>query len=351
MNKLKILLGVLFLFGSIQIFAQYNFVVQNGTAKVFKTIDEAYNEASPGDTIYIPGGSFNMPSNMEKGIVWIGVGYHPDSTTATYYSRINNGVVFSGNSDSTQLIGLHFNSNVSFNSVAENVAKDVLIHRCRIIGSLALKTNDNNEYLLNSVVSECIIDGNIEGNYGSNIIVKNTIVRGILNRFVSSYLDQCIFTSGARNYSWGQSYTFTNFLNCQIRNSVIVKHSYDNYRISDYTNTNNNFLNNIFTGTITFPDGTNSGSGNLTQVDPAAVFEFIDGAIATFSYAHDFHLKEGSPAIGAGANGYDIGIYSGMTPFKEGGLPFTPHIRSVEIDNETTDGKIQVKIGVAAQNN
>jgi hypothetical protein len=349
MNKLLFFSVLLLFAGNSVLNAQYNFVLQNGNAKVFKTINEAYDAAVPGDTIYLPGGSFNWPANVSKGLVWIGVGYHPDSTVATYFTRINNAVTFTLDADLTVLMGIHFISNVSFNSLDADVVDDFVIHRCRIGGSLYFKRNDNQEHLLNSLVSECVIDGTLYAYNGSNIRVENSIIRGTLNNFRGSYFDQNIFTLGSRSTGSGVSFLLSGCEGCLLRNSIINYYSYINWRLEQFNNANNSVLNCVFAGNITFPDGINTGSDNITGIDLSSVFENIDGNLPDFSYAHNFRLKAGSPAIGAGLNGHDAGIYSGSNPFKEGGLPPVPHIRSVNIDNETSNGLIKVEIGVGAQ--
>ncbi|MFC0875168.1 hypothetical protein ACE01N_01170 [Saccharicrinis sp. FJH2] len=349
MNKKMLLLVLLCSVSFFALQAQYNFVVQNGSASVYNTLQEAYDNASAGDTIYLPGGSFNFPS-VDKPLVWIGVGYHPDSTAATYFTRINNPVNFSGNCDNTYLTGMHFMSNVTFGTSGQDVT-DVTIFRCRISGSLTLKYNNTVEVLLNDKVSECIIDGSIDAGMGSNVIIEKTILKGTLGHFRNSYMNHNIFTYGARNSGSGYSFLLSYCENCQVKNSVINYYSYVNWRADVYGSINNNFLNNIFAGNITFPDGTNTGSYNITGVDLSTVFENIDGNFQDFSYLHNFHLKVGSPAAAAGMNGADIGIYGHTVPFKDGGLPVTPHIRSVEVNDETTNGLLPVSVTVGAQEN
>jgi hypothetical protein len=329
-------------------FGQYNFVVQNGSASVYNTIDEAYQNAVSGDTIYVPGGSFNMPATIDKSLVWIGVGYHPDSTESTFYSRINNAVSFKGTCDGTFITGIHFISSVSFGSSGDD-ALDVILFRNRIDGSLTLKYNDGGENLINTRLSECILNGNITANMGKNVFMEKSVIYGTLSYFRSSTFDRNIFTHGGRNSGSGYSYLFTYTENCLIRNSVINYYSYTNWRAEVYENTNNTFNNNIFAGSIIFPDFTNVGNNNLINVDLSTVFEHIEGTIDIYSYLHNFHLKSGSPAIGAGSLGTDIGIYGGTNSYKDGGLPFTPHIRSVNIDEETSNGLLGVEIEAVSQ--
>ncbi len=52
-----------------------------------------------------------------------------------------------------------------------------------------------------------------------------------------------------------------------------------------------------------------TGPGNQQNVNLATVVVDINGG--------NYHLVTGSPAIGAGLNGVDIGIYGGTTPFDD----------------------------------
>lgn len=327
--------------------AQKNFIVQNLTTSVFSTLQDAYDNCSAGDTLYLPGGSFNMPA-LEKTLVIIGVGYHPDSTSASLPTQIINPVNLTGTCDNSYLTGMHFLSNVLLGSTDDD-ATSVIISRCRIGGSLYLKKGDGGERDIDVIVSESIIDNDIYGYKGRNITIEKCFVKGTIKELLASHIDRVIVGLGGSSSSSGYSYCFYYCEDCFVSNSFINYKSYSTWRINEYGCINNDFQNNIFAGNTSFPAGTNTGSNNLTGIDPAVVFENIDGNINTFSYAHDFHLAAGSPAIGAGLSGTDIGIYGGANPFKEGGLPFVPHIRYVMINPETNNGLLQVEIKAVSQ--
>ena len=86
--------------------------------------------------------------------------------------------------------------------------------------------------------------------------------------------------------------------------------------------------NNISTNGIRLP----VGNGNLNSVDIADVFEL------TGSPDGQFKLKAGSPAIGAGADGYDIGMFSGPMPYILSGLPPVPIITQLQVPPVVQDG-------------
>ena len=78
------------------------------------------------------------------------------------------------------------------------------------------------------------------------------------------------------------------------------------------------FTNNISfatSGTVLPPPGsTNSGTGNLENVNPRLVDFPTATTLATVLTAN-FRLQDGSPAIGAASDGTDIGPLGGGTPF------------------------------------
>ena len=348
MKKILFSLAILAIFCVIPSMGQYNFVIQNGSSASFKTLEAAYEAAVAGDTVYMPGGSFNMPSSIDKGLIWIGVGYHPDSTEATYFTRINNQATLTGNCDNSYFTGIHFASNVVMGENGDD-AMDVEFSRCRVTGSITLRYNNSVETDINTRFSECILEGNLDANLGANIHIEKSIVKVGFQDFRSSVFDRVILLSGNRNSSWGYSYAFNHTQNSLIKNSFFYYNTYGYWKVDVYDNINNNFLNNIFAGIATFPEGTNTGSNNITSINPDDLFENIDVSISAFSYQHDFHLKPGSAGVGAGTDGNDIGIYGGSMPFKVGGLPAFPHIRNINIGTETTNGILHVEIEATAQ--
>jgi hypothetical protein len=77
------------------------------------------------------------------------------------------------------------------------------------------------------------------------------------------------------------------------------------------------------------PGSGNLGSGNIVDANPVFTnFPLQGGAL---SYSHDFTLLPGSPAIGAGTDGTDIGILGGMLPFDVGANPYFPQMMEVSL--------------------
>jgi hypothetical protein len=75
------------------------------------------------------------------------------------------------------------------------------------------------------------------------------------------------------------------------------------------------------------------GSGNINGETVVNVFE------NTISPDGKWKLKTGSPAIGTGADGYDMGMYSGPLPYILSGLPPVPMITQLQVPPVVQDGQ------------
>ena len=354
--QMKTLYLLPFLFLAITTFAQKQFVVQNGTAQTFETLVEAVDAASAGDTIYLPGGGFNFNSQIvDKQLHWRGVGHYPDSTLATGFTNvICDGypyvLRFTKNASGSTFEGIYFQGSLQFGTVSNEEVTDVTIKYCRITGSITLRYDINlsngfpdlNFHLLQSVV------GTMKGNSGRNCLIENNLIFG-----TCEYFHYSIFNHNTFAYS---SYHLSNSTNCRYTNNVFT------YNPGLSGSSNCEFQNNTFNGGLPYnPElSTFTGSGNLTGVNRDQVFKSITANLWTFDYPNDYHLND---IAGTNENGDDVsilgiatdgtnpGIYGGapIKQYKEGAVPYNPHVRTVDIANEAVNGELDVKITVAAQ--
>ena len=126
----------------------------------------------------------------------------------------------------------------------------------------------------------------------------------------------------------------------------VFKYNADPNFLQNGGNPNNTFSYNVFTLSPLW--WLNPNNNNYINADPATLFVNQTGTI--FSYAHNFHLQDPGSFIGADAS--QCGIYGGPFGYKEGAVPANPHIRQKTIAGTTdAEGKLQVNITVAAQNN
>ena len=180
----------------------------------------------------------------------------------------------------------------------------------------------------------------IRGCYGNSIFdylnisdlhVENTI-------FVQPYFNNASVTNCLFYYGLDGIGGSTCVDNCVFKNNVI---SQNNNFFSIGTSS---FSNNIFTFD---PLGANAGN-NLVNISPSTLFvgypvqggNSLDGK---------FRLKSGSPAIGNGEGGTDIGPFGGNSPYQLSGISLHPNIWFVNMPSVgTSGGGLQVQIKVNA---
>jgi hypothetical protein len=299
----------------------------NGTQQAFyssQPLADAYNAASNGDTIYVPGGTFNGLS-CDKRIKFYGAGHYPDSTQATGQTIIYGSFYFGGNADSALLEGFSIQGEITVDAGAEYVK----IRRNILGGTLSFYGNYGQ------------IDGNalkaISGPGPMIIFFSNNIIEGAIYAFGMGTLFR-------NNIFLGNTYTFgpavTSY--CVFENNIFLSPTsgwnYNNYSI------HNTFTKNLFNFTPDFNG--NTATDNYFNVSNI----FITQSGSTFNYSHNYHLQ--NPGNYPGTDATQCGIYGGLFVYKEGAVPANPHIISKTI-SATTDGagKLNATIKVAAQNN
>ncbi len=335
-------------------FGQKQFVVQNVTAQAFDNLSDAYDAAVAGDTIYLPGGGFTAPNPIEKILHWRGVGHYPDSTSATGYSLITNWLTFNGDCDGSTFEGIFFQSSLQFGS-DDNEATGIIMKRCRVGSTLYLRSTtdiSNGNPDLGFQLTESVI-GAIDGRYGTNCSFEKNLLFGTINNFY-----RCRFNHNTFNTRDYNNYVLRYCDNCQFINNVFA------YNYGLYYSSNCNFQNNLFVGALPYNPTTSNftGSNNLTNITPSPFYitKTFSPNIYSFAYENNYHLDPsatgtnedgitGITIIGTATDGTNPGIYGTSMPYKEGAVPYNPHIRLVDIDNEAVNGNLGVKITVAAQ--
>jgi hypothetical protein len=174
----------------------------------------------------------------------------------------------------------------------------------------------------NNIISNNIVYGSVYINVaGSNTTVLN-------NNFIAS--------------SGGDKAFATKFLDCIVANNIFFGMTPS---LATGGSSSTNFQRNVFTNNLVFstgndlmpPDGGgagNSGSGNITGSSPS--FTNVQ-LLNTWSSAYDFTLQGGSPALGAGSDGTDIGISGGAYPFPDANFILkTSPVPVIQILNTST---------------
>ncbi|HDR89778.1 MAG TPA: hypothetical protein ENN63_09165 [Bacteroidetes bacterium] len=342
MKKLILLIVAAGLF--IQTTAQQTVVRQNqGTAAVYggaTPLIDAYEEAQPGDTLYLSGGSFAAPNLIDKQLVIFGAGFHPDSTQATSPTSISNTSFLVGeNADNLHLEGLEFQCIEKYYPVqVDNLA----IVRCRITGNPSIDMGKNGTASVvsnNLLIMHCVVEGYVDMEGVSGSLITGSIFGNRLDRSINNTLINNIFLLNSGSYG-----VFRYAENNLFRNNIF--HNTASYIAT--SSSGNIFERNVFTTeTVQLGDPV-TALDNYLNVDLSTVYVNQSGYV--FDFAHDYHLMPEAAAMYLGHDGSEVGIYGGSFPFREGAVPQNPHIIRANIAPSTDEnGMLQVNITVGAQ--
>ncbi len=283
---------------------------------------------------------------VDKKLHWIGTGHYPSATAATGATTIG-GMLVLGNADGSSFEGIDFTGYVSFgNNLAEadgtvNDCTNIAIKRCRFRNPLELRRNDTGTPNLDFVISESIIDSNVDGKEGTNILFKRCIIKSLsLNRIRGSQFSYNIMMLVPSSYTDKQ---------ISRQNSVLYDHNIFTCRYALYDSSSLTFNNNVFKGALPYSMPNTSGitgTGNIINVDPGTLFQQIqNNDYCAFDYANDYHFKTGvSAAI------KQTGIYGDPdNPYKEEAVPFYPSITAIDIDEEADAATQKLGVEITAE--
>jgi len=318
-------------------------VQHNGVASFYNDMASAVTGAASGDTIYIPGGVFDLGTSgltINKTLHLIGVGHYPDSTVATGYTRFNGSIKYVDNADNGSLTGVYVTYTVYLGtSSANQEINNFSILRCNIPTIYLSYNGSSTTTSTNFMLKECVVLTLMGGNIQNSLFEKN-IIQSQASYFTSgNYFKNNIFLiAGATPIDY--------ISNSLFENNIILATTGIN---SVSTNTTNIFNNNLWVyGSQTFPSGSNIGSNNI--IGQAQTTIFVNQTGTTFNYTHDYHLKATCLGKNAGTDGTDIGLYGTAQPYKECAVPFNPHIRTKTVSTQLDGtGKLHIDINVSAQ--
>lgn len=307
----------------------------NGVTTIFggtNPFTNAYNAASTGDTIYLPGGNLSLPAAIDKGLVIIGAGHYPDSTMATTKTVLVGNLTISQNADNLHIEGVEISGNISFTT--NHKVDFVKIKRCKFSSLTYPGTrttpSENNE------ITECVIVGNIDLSNSISSLISNSIIHGqILKGLDMGFSNNILFFNSAFTFRETNQSIISN--NIFMTSSAIYVH---------YLCESNTFIKNVF---AFIPSAElNNFIDNYNSVVLNTVF--VNQSGYAFNYAHDYHLN--TPASYLGTDGSQVGIYGGMFPYKEGAVPNNPHFQIKNIAPQTdVNGDLNIQIQVEAQDN
>ena len=275
----------------------------------FTSLQAAHDGAASGDTLYVYGSAPNYGGlTLTKTLFILGPGYfltsNPMTQAKPLSAKITGAIIFNAGAEGSFLLGLDLDIELALDASISINTNNIIVKRNRIGGG-ALAWIGIADNLSNIIITQNYMTGAFQGivigNDCQNIIITN------------NYLDACD----------------DRVLVCPISSSSTAK---NNVIIGRVQINNSIFYNNIGWADLgpevdcpgSFPNN-NSNSNDVqnnirwTNVDMSTVF--VGG-----STDGRWQLAPGSPAIGAGINGEDVGMFGGDDAYVLSGLPAIPAI-------------------------
>lgn len=331
---------LLFIFLAVTVFystAQKSVALhRNGITTIFygeTPLTEAYNASVSGDTLYVSGGTYAAPATINKGLVIIGAGYNPDSTSATQrtYLMYSGNITIGDNAGNLYMEGMELQGGLEKPTA---LATNLTIIRCKINGGLDFTGSGGQT---NSAIIQCDIQQGIKLQGFTYSVISNCIIR---NTITYSYNN--IFKNNVILYGYFNNPPIVNCHYNTFNNNIFSTTQGPCYYNS--TCTYNNFQKNIFHLASPFLGDYATDIGNYKNIDLSTVYLNVPGG--------NYHLLPDAKVNYLGDDGTETGIYGGVSPFKEGAVPVNPHIsrKSIVLSTEN-NGILKVSFKVSAQQN
>jgi hypothetical protein len=289
---------------------------------------------NPGDTIYLEASSGSHGNiTLTKRLVIIGPGFflaeNPE-TQADVNSAVIGAFTFSSGSNGSIIKGCRIH-NIIVNS------SDIIIKGNLISGSTS------NTIRLGADIANVIIQNNyIQNNYNS----MNSTVIAALESGTNNIIIKNNYIDNVGTYSSSRSLYLLSGFSGIIENNVISKLLYVSnaefhnniLTTGTFQYENVNFTHNIANGTQFGVLNGNQQNANMSNVFLGPTGNSTDG---------QWQLRPGSPAIGTGVGGTNVGMFGGATPYKLSGMPNIPAIyelnHSIDYENQLLEIDFSVK--------
>jgi hypothetical protein len=302
-----------------------------GVIADFTTAQQANDAASvlPGDTIHLePSPASYGELNANKRLTWISIGAflvnYPNEQYHIHPGSINTLNIISNLADNSSF-------HVFIRNDALIDANNITLFRCYVGGSISLANYGANPGSALLAVIGCYVVGSVDINKGSGHIVNNNIIG--TNISSSGGATSVQFAYNVINALTAGGSTVTN---------AVVENNIFNKSIFGINFINSSVRYNISSSiSASLPAGNNNTNGvNMTDV-----FVNPNGNIDSA-----FVLKAGSPAIGAGISGANLGAFGGISPFRLSVAPPVPAIYGILAPATPAGNTLQVTFSTKNNN-
>jgi hypothetical protein len=335
----------------------------------YSVLQAAVDAAAPNDTLLVTGSTtqYYPGATIVKPLVIFGEGIEAGGTfpqTDIYglnLGRFNSSLSASG----TRVYGckvysLSINSSFSGSSPSQQTMSNIIFERCKVNYSyIYANWNMSNLTFRNCLFSEY---------GGSNLYFMGSNSVGscdpILGPYSNVIVTNCVFTGNYSGISGSGGLDMNG--NLVVRNCLFLNNSYYSlYQLqegvfenniwykAELLNSSNPYVTNCtFNNNLTYlcnvntlPPANSIGSGNIVNQNP--LFTTYPALGAEFAWAHNYALQLGSPALGTGTNGTDIGINSGNSPvsqlYKYAKIPAVTAL-TIPVSSVPVGGTLQINI-------
>lgn len=286
------------------------------------------NDVMAGDTLFLdPGCSLQDDQTVSKQVTVVGCGYFRNGVPHNEASIVGKTTV---NAANVKFEGVVFYGNVLL------YADYATIERCRATKFIELGSAYNNKNSRYCTIRQCyagqVRGANFQGDTYNNYCT----------------IENCYLT-GTSDYGTLAGLYYPTIRNCYIKQ----------------TGTKNYLLHNIYFPTIDNNIGINTGNSAYSWRNVTNVVsnqnnlwanenaDYTETNIFTLTGNNDecYQLKEGSPALGAGTDGTDIGPSGGLYSYVLSGLPVgRPYYTKAVISSRAENDKVNVSLKIKMQN-
>ena len=296
----------------------------------YSTFEAAHAAAVDGDTIqFVPSPTSYGPITLSRRLTVRGGNFRERAEQGGHVVRVET-IGFTTSSDPQNPrdpSGSSFEGLVmySFNGVGSPTVRNLSVRDCIVLEGVRGGGGNGGGTLPSLSIKTSVLVGVYGGSNTPNIMLFGNLILGgvYLNQAnTTQIVDHNLFVNyGVR----GRNLLVSN----NIFLSPVTDGSYSAVTTSVFTN-NLSFA--TSGNELPAPHPTNSGTGNLVNVNPLLV-DFPTATTMATVLETDFRFQAGSPAIGAASDGTDIGPLGGATPFTSfftGGAP-TPVVSMLNV--------------------
>lgn len=296
----------------------------------------ADDRVEEGDELLLDPGSYPGAEVRKKNITITGPGYLMSTNTDWHEGR---------HAELTSNLSLYGNCTIqgvkAHQISLQNGGNTVT--RCQI-PSFSIYTDGKNDIITDNYVWSI----NLSAIDGFCPIITNNIVRNTITGGKNCLVEYNTVVGAVGGH------LISGFKNSIIKNNIVINTLGGNIssdpNVPNKTRTinfipddNNTIINNVLSCPAKYAD---ANYPNNEYVDASLSNTFIDNITGD-----RYLLRDDSVAKGKATDGGDCGAFGGATPYVLSGLPYgMPHITEAQIPSTPTDGKLNIKLKIATQN-